>query len=251
MLGTLAFCRFTGTTPVSELLAWLDETEPHTGRNQFFNAYRAWSLAMLGRFDDARAILTQARAEQVERGGGALLANLTAFESVSVELLAGDPAAAAEFGAEGCRLHEELGEQGFLATAAGKLAQALYALDRLEEADAWVGRAAELGPSHDVWTQMLWRQVRGKVLARRGEHAEAQRLAREAVTIGDDTDLLDEQGATYADLGEVLLLAGKLDEAAAALEQALERYDRKGNLVMAGRVRDRLSALRERLLSEP
>jgi hypothetical protein len=71
------------------------------------------------------------------------------------------------------------------------------------------------------------------------------------VTIGDDTDLLDEQGATYADLGEVLLLAGKLDEAAAALEQALERYDRKGNLVMAGRVRDRLSALRERLLSEP
>ena len=93
---------------------------------------------------------------------------------------------------------------------------------------------------------MLWRQVRGKVLARRGEYAEAQRLAGEAVTIGDDTELLDEQGATYADLAEVLLLSDKRDEAAAALEQALERYDRKENLVMAGRMRDRLAALREK-----
>ena len=250
MLGTLAFCRFAGTTPVSELLAWLDETEPHAGRDQFFNAYRAWSLAKLGRFDEARAILTRARAEQLERGGGTLLANLTAFESVEVELLAGDPATAAEFGAEGCRLHEELGEQGLLALAAGTLAQALYALDRLEEADAWVGRAAELGASDDMWAQMLWRQVKGKVLARRGEHAEAQRLAREAVTIGDDTELLDMQGDASADLAEVLLLGGKHDEAAAALEQAIERYERKGNLVMCGRMRDRLSVLREKVPSE-
>jgi tetratricopeptide (TPR) repeat protein len=246
MLGMLAFCRFAGTTSVSELLAWLDETEPHSGRDQFFNAYRAWSLAKLGRFDEARMILTRARAEQLERGGGALLANLTAFESVGVELLAGDPAAAAEFGAEGCRLHEELGERGFLASAAATLAEALYALDRLEEADAWVGRAVELDAVNDVWMQMLWRQVKGKVLARRGKHVEAQRLAREAVAIGNDTDLLDQQGAAHADLAELLLLGGKHDEAAVALEQALERYERKGNLVMAGRMRDRLSALRQK-----
>ena len=85
-----------------------------------------------------------------ERGGGVLLANITAFESVWVELWAGDPAAAAEFGAAGCRMLEELGEQGFLSTAAGNLAQALYALDRLDEADAWAGRAAELGASDDA-----------------------------------------------------------------------------------------------------
>jgi hypothetical protein len=54
---------------------------------------------------------------------------------------------------------------------------------------------------------MPWRQVRGKMLARRGEHAEAQQLAREAVTIGDDTHLLDTQGDTYADLAEVPCLA--------------------------------------------
>jgi tetratricopeptide (TPR) repeat protein len=156
--------------------------------------------------------------------------------------LAGDPSAAAELGAEGCRLFDELGEKGFLSTAAGKLAQALYALDRLEEADAWADRAAKLGASDDAFTQMLWRQVRAKVLAHRGEHAEAEQLAHEAVTIGEATDMLDKQGDTYADLAEVFLLIRQADEAATALEQALDRYERKGNLVMAGRTRERLAA---------
>ena len=91
-------------------------------------------------------------------------------------------------------------------------------------------------------TQMLSRQVRAKVLARRGEHAEAERLAREAVAIGEGTDALNWQGDANADLAEVLLLGGKAGEAAAALEQALDRYERKGNLVMARRTRDRLAA---------
>src|SRR5437773_10100097 len=89
---------------------------------------------------------------------------------------------------------------------------------------------------------MLWRQVRAKVLARRGEHAEAERLAREAVAVCAETDMLDAQGDVYADLADVLLLTGKAGEASAALEQALERHERKGNLVMAGRTRDRLAA---------
>jgi hypothetical protein len=48
--------------------------------------------------------------------------------------------------------------------------------------------------------------VRAKVLARRGEHAEADRLAREAVALSDETDQLDTQGDAYADLAEVLEL---------------------------------------------
>ena len=245
MLGTLAWCRFNGTTTVTELLAWLDENEPHGGRDQFFRAYRAWSLARLARFDEARAILVEARAQQTERGGGLLLANLTAFESASVELLAGDPAAAAEFGVEGCRLLEELGQLHLLAAAAGTVGQAMYELDLLDEADAWAKRSEELGASDNVWAQTLWRQVRAKLLARRGEHDEGQQAAREAVEISEDTDLLDSQGHAYADLAEVLLLAGRRDEAFVALEQALERYERKENRVMAQRVRARLAELRD------
>jgi len=241
--GWRASCRVLGTTPVSELLTWLDKQESGEPPNYFLRRERAMALAMLGRFDEARPILARARAEMAERGRGIQLAATTCQTAVDVELLAGDPAAAAEFGADGCRLLEELGERSFLSTAAGKLAQALYALDRMEEADAWAARAAELGASDDAITQMLWRQVMAKVLARRGESAEAERLAREAVAISGKTDALVEQGNAYADLAEVLSLAGRREEAAAALGHALERYERKGNLVSAQRARTRLAEL--------
>ena len=240
-----ASCRYYGTTSVSGLLAWLDEHEPRAGRDHWLRMYRALALAMLGRFDEGRAMLAETRAELAARGGGIRLAVTTGIESVDFELLAGDPAAAAELGAEGVRLFEDLEDKSFLSTAAGSLARALFALDRLDEADAWAGRAAELGASEDAFTQMIWRQVRAKVLARRGEPAEAERLAREAVAICDETDELDAQGDAYADLAEVLLLAGRAEESAEALEQALARYERKGNVVMAARTRDRLEALRE------
>jgi tetratricopeptide (TPR) repeat protein len=80
-------------------------------------------------------------------------------------------------------------------------------------------------------------------LARRGEHAEAERLAREAVTVGEATDMLSDQGDAWADLAEVRALAGRPEAAAEALEQALARYERKENVVMAERARARLAEL--------
>ena len=56
--------------------------------------------------------------------------------------------------------------------------------------------------------------------------------------------MLDHQGDAYADLAEVLLLTGKPDEAATALEQAHERYERKGNVASAQRAQARLEELR-------
>ena len=82
---------------VGRMNAWLDEVEPQAGPHQFLRAYRAWSLARLGRFDEAREIIAVALEQQAERGGGPLLANLYAFESVGIELLAGDPSAAVTF----------------------------------------------------------------------------------------------------------------------------------------------------------
>ena len=49
------------------------------------------------------------------------------------------------------------------------------------------------------------------------------------------------QGDALCDLAEVLRAAGRSDEAAAALAQALERYERKHNLAQAAQVRDRLA----------
>jgi len=129
------------------------------------------------------------------------------------------------------------------ATAAGMLAHALYALDRLDEADAWAGRSAELGASDDAFTQMLWRPVRAKVLAHRGQHPEAERLAREAVAITEATQDLYGQGDAYANLAVVLLHAGNSDKAVAALQQASESLQTQGNLVSAESLKTRFAEL--------
>jgi class 3 adenylate cyclase/tetratricopeptide (TPR) repeat protein len=241
-LAAGAYHRFSGTTPVPEVLAWLDANEPPDGRDQFFRAYRAWSLAMVGRFDEARAILSVARMEQAERGGGGLLANLTSFESASVEMLAGDFTAAAAFSQEGFRLLEELGESRQLGGAAGIQAQVLYALDRIDEADVWASRSAELGSRDDIWKESRWRPVRAMVLARRGEHVAAEQIARQTVSMCEKTDRIDMQGDVYATLGEVRAAAGRAAQAAEAFEESIARYERKGNIVMAARTRDRLEA---------
>ena len=184
-VGVAPHLRVFGTTPASEVLAWLDENEPRAGRRPLLRAYRAGALAMLGRFDEARAILAETRAELAERGGGSC-SRTSPPSSPPGRALAGEPAAAAELGAEGCRLLEQLGEQSFLSTAAGQPRPgALRA--RPARRGRRLGRPrCGLGASDDAMTQMLWRQVRAKVLARRGELAEAERLAREAVAIGEE-----------------------------------------------------------------
>jgi tetratricopeptide (TPR) repeat protein len=242
----IAWCgvgRLRGTTPVSELLAWQDEQDERERRNPWFRAHRAEALAMLGRFAEARTLVDELQADLAERGAGLTLALTSVEDVLEVELLAGDPAAAVTAGEDGCRGLEDLGMLGLLSNGAGLLARAYYALDRIEEAEAWAGRAAELGTSDDVLAQILWRPVKAKVLARRGEQAEAERLAREAVALSEETDALNMQGEAYADLAEVLAVADRSNDAAEALEQALARYQRKENVVMAERARAHLGEL--------
>jgi class 3 adenylate cyclase/tetratricopeptide (TPR) repeat protein len=245
LLGWRAIFRFYGTTPASALLRWLDEPEQRGRWDHWLQATRGGALAMLGRIDEGRAILADTRAELAERGGGLELATITGIESVNVELLSGELAVAAELGFQACRQLEEMNERGFLSTAAATLADVLYEMDRLVEAEDWAVRAAELGASDDVPTQMLWRQVRARVLARRNGHHEAERLAREAIAIGEATDDINAQAVAYVALAEVLRLAGRVGEEAEALEQARARFERKENVVMAGRMRGRLAMLRE------
>jgi len=198
---------------------------------------------MLGRFDEARSLLAELRREANELQGLSLawLAGLAA----DIELLAGNPASAIAFGEEQREMREDSGERAWRPGAAGRLAEAFYELRRLEDADAWARRARELlGETDDVFWQIQWRRVTAKVLARRGEFIEAERLADEAVAISERTDLINAQGDALRDLAEVLAMAGRRDEAAIAFEQALDRYERKENLAMVAQVRPRLKALR-------
>jgi len=140
-------------------------------------------------------------------------------------------------------MREELGRAAELSTAAGALALVYCELDRLDDAERWAARAAELGTEEDAITQMLWREARAMVLARRGEHEQAARLAREAIEIGETTEELTSKAEARAVLGEILAIAGHTEEAARALEEALARFEAKENLVRAAQMRERLASL--------
>jgi hypothetical protein len=95
----------------------------------------------------------------------------------------------------------------------------------------------------DVETAIGWRRVRAKVLARRGEPAEGERLAREAIALAARTDYLHYHAQAVADLAEVLRLSGRSKESAAVAKEAIRLYEKKGNIVAARTLRNFLAEL--------
>jgi len=235
--------RFYGSTPLPEMLAWIDGREAQFGRDWRMMGWRAMASALQGRFEEARLLQAEYHRAYEERGDLLDLGSNLSQNAVALELLAGDPVAAAALAERGCRILEEAGERAWLSTGACYHAQALYELGRLDDAEDWARKGLDLGGNEDVTTQMFARQVQAKVLARRGQHAEGERVAREAVALADGTDGLIFQGDALRDLAEVLELAGRREEATTALREALDRYERKGALAPAERVRERLAAL--------
>jgi class 3 adenylate cyclase/tetratricopeptide (TPR) repeat protein len=227
-----------GPYTVEEALAWFAEHE--LGAWGF--AFRAQLEAMRGDFHEARALSARAIEEARQRGQRLVLAS-SALHISEIELLADEPERAADAALDGVAALEELGEHGWMSTVAGLAAEALYRLGRDDEAWAQTEKAEAAGAHDDVITQMLIRQVRAKVLARRGEHAEAERLAREALAFGEPTDMLDAQGVAHLDLAIVLTAAGRPDEAVEELMRARTLFARKGNIVSVALV-DRLLAKR-------
>ncbi len=192
--------------------------------------------AMRGDFPLARALLAEGL-RTISDLGFPLRAAMSAQEAFYVEMLAGDTAEALRIMLESYATLEPMGEGGYLSTAAALLAHALCAQGELDEAEGYSRISEVTAAPDDAFSQVLWRSARAKILARRGELGEAERLARDAVAIAEPTDLLNTQGDTLADLAEVIALAGRPAEAVAVLEQAAERFERKGNRTSLERVR--------------
>ena len=198
--------------------------------------------AMRGEFRVARELIAEGRQALADLGF-TLLVSTSAQEAHYVEALAGDPEAATAILRESYEQLESMGEKSYLSTAAALLAHMLHAQGELDEAESFTRVSEDAAAPEDVFSQLLWRSARAKIRARRGELAEAEALAREAVELAERTDMLNTQGDTFDALAEVLALAGRPAEAATALELAAERFERKGNTVSLAGVRARLAEL--------
>jgi hypothetical protein len=63
------------------------------------------------------------------------------------------------------------------------------------------------------------------------------------VAFAAESDFLDAHGDTLMALAEVLSVAARPREAATALEQAIQLYEQKGNVVSAAKARSELEAI--------
>jgi predicted ATPase/class 3 adenylate cyclase len=198
--------------------------------------------AMRGEFDLARELLADGTRALADLGLNVWAAN-TAQEAFLIESLAGTPEAAADVLRRSYATLDQMGERGFSSTIAGFLAQALYARGDYQEAGRFSRASQEAAAPGDAISQMLWRTSRAKILARQGDLERAEALAREAVRLGEPTDLVNTRADALSDLAEVLALAGRREEALVALEEAAQLYERKGNLTALARARSHAEEL--------
>jgi ATP/maltotriose-dependent transcriptional regulator MalT len=116
----------------------------------------------------------------------------------------------------------------------------LYAQGRYEEAENF-SRISEEAADGDEVERIGWGPTRAKILARRGEMEEAERLARDVVKLVSDTDDVLDRSHALLGLAEVILLAGRLEEAIPLMKESLSLYETKGVVPLADRVRELLT----------
>ena len=243
LLAGVGMAFYYGPTAAEETFAWFEEHSSLEPVRPGFSVLRAKALASLGRFREARSAVDRAEQTITELG----LTNWVqgvALARGEIEVLAADWAAAAEWFGTGVQHSQQQGALGVASTYEAALARSLFRLGRNDEAERWANISKATGATDDAVTQMLWRQAVALVLARRGEHAAAEHLAREALGVGRDTDMLLQIGDAWSDLADVLELAGDADGTATALEEALATYEQKGVVPAIERTRAKLATLR-------
>ena len=238
LLTALANAALLGPLPVDAALRRCEEITAQAGDDRMLAAAvlppTGGLHAMRGDFERARSLYERARASFEEFGLRVAQASLSLY-SGPIELLAGEPLAAEHELRRGYDLLEAMGDRSRFSTAAAFLAQALYAQSRLDEANTVALAAAAAASTYDFYTQAVWRGTRALILARTGGFQQAERLAREALELTEETDSLNLAGDALLVLAEVLATSGGIAEATAYAGEAVHRYREKGNKISARR----------------
>jgi DNA-binding SARP family transcriptional activator/tetratricopeptide (TPR) repeat protein len=234
ILGWLASAALWGPTPALEGIrqceGYLNEIGNHPSGQAVILLHMAGLYAMQDRTATAHATLNRAKT-LMDTLGPTMTAALTE-PAAFIAMLAGDPAAAETHLRLQYESLDRMGEKDFLATAAALLAKTIAAQgqNRYDEVTQLITISREAGGGEDLSAQIIGQGLSARILAHRGQHAKAIELADSAVALATQTDLLSQRADTVLDLAQVLAAAGRVPEAHAAAAQALDLYQRKGNL---------------------
>jgi DNA-binding SARP family transcriptional activator len=242
-IGEIANGLYYGPTPVSVAIDRCEKLR-RTAVDRYGKAnvevYLGGLVAQTGDFRGARRLVSSAKEAFDELGQRASAATYSAAVLGDIELLEDDALGAEATFRWLCEELQQTGGFSHLASRAGDLAESLYRLERLDEAFEWTDVAKRYSADDDLDARVLWMPVRAKVLARRRSLQEAVALAIGALEVAETTDALNQHAKARRDLGEILTLDGRVDDARAAFARALELYEAKGNVVGARRVRSAL-----------
>jgi class 3 adenylate cyclase/tetratricopeptide (TPR) repeat protein len=239
--GLRAVAAMLGPTPADEALRLVEAEGRHATQLPGVASGPARMLCLQGRFAEARAALSRATEQAAERGGR-LLSSETHEVAGNMALLTGEIDEAVRNLKLAYDEKMAAGDPAGASTTATALAEAYLEAGDLDAAWTQAANARESSPRDDLAAQGRSREIQARVLSARGQHGEAEALAREAVTILGRTDYLALHGDALVHLGHVLHAAGREDEAVAAARQAVELYERKQARFLVERTRKVIGA---------
>jgi DNA-binding SARP family transcriptional activator len=192
--------------------------------------------AMAGRFDDGRLHLEAARRNRAEFSDrGTIVTSWSAYAAM-VELLADEPSRADEILAPSVDVLRTGSDATSLATNSAWLAEAQYRLGRFEEALASTELALSVVPRGYVFALAIAERVHAKALARVGRLDEATAVGLAVRERLADTDALHDRAEVSAAVAEVLALSGDEAGARRSMAEAVELFERKGDLASVARL---------------
>ena len=234
ILAWLASAALWGPTPAPEGIKRCQEYLEEIGNHPIGKAEillnQAGLYALQDDFATAQATLDSAKS-LLETLGPTMTAAIIQPAAL-IAMLAGDPAAAEQYLRLEYDYLYQMGERRVLSTTAVKLARAIAAQGpgRYDEAIRLIATSREAAADGDLSPQALGKGLHARILADRGRYREAEELARSAVALAAQTDLLSHHADTLLEFSHVLTAAGQIPEAHSAATQALNLYQRKGNL---------------------
>jgi class 3 adenylate cyclase/predicted ATPase len=219
-----------GPTPVADAIAMCIDLQMRTTEDRWTQALVNDQLARLSamRGDFTVARTHYRKSQQLLEALGARVMRAVASDSAGeVELLAGDPVGAERELRRGYDVLLALDSKNYLSTVAARLALAVAAQARIDEAEELTRVSETAAAEDDVMSHVLWRTARAQCRSATAPE-EGLLLARSAVELARTVDSPSLLGAALLAEAEALLSTGLAADAADLAREARDVFAAKG-----------------------
>ena len=230
-----------GPMPVIEDIHRTEAMIDEVGQNRRLQLASHLHLGVLrgmqGDFDEARTLLQRAESIGLDLRLTPTPYILMGRATYFVEMLADNASTAERAIRQEYDTLVRMDERTIRSTDAGYLAQSLFLMGRVDEAERFTRICREVTAVEDQASQILWRSVQAKILASRGESDEARALGSESVALSRSTDYVVMQADALMDLAEVETMASRPTDALPSIDEAIDLYEAKGIVPATARAR--------------